>query len=112
MTKNCAWWSDIGETRLPTMQSFMTLLKMLSIKFWLQLVNLVGEMLGRRLVEHYDVIKSKKHFYLSHILEDQYWTHQVIQDKLHQIYTMSPPQKIFYIKLLENCLFQHVLPIF
>ena len=54
------------------MQSFITLLKILSIKFWLQLVNLVGEMLGRRLVEHYDVIKSKKHFYLSHILEDQY----------------------------------------
>ena len=71
---------------------------MLSIKFWLQLVNLVGEiMLGRRLVEHYDVIESQKHFYLSHILEDQYWTHQLIQDKLHQIYTMSPPQKIFTI---------------
>ena len=64
ITKNCAWWSDIGEIRLPAIQSsFITMLKMLSIKVWLQLVNLVGEvMLGRRLVETF----------LSHILEDQY----------------------------------------
>ena len=53
MIKNCAWWSDIWEIRLPAIQSsFITLLEMLSMKFWLQLINLVGEvMLGRRLVE-------------------------------------------------------------
>ena len=76
MIKNCAWCSDIGETAcsLPAIQSsFITLLKMLSMLFfkmlnvvWLLLVNLVGKvMLGKRLA-------SQKHFYLSHILVDQY----------------------------------------
>ena len=54
MIKNCVWWSNIGETRWPAIQSsFIALLKMLSIKVLLRLVDLVGEiMLGRRLVEH------------------------------------------------------------
>ena len=47
------------ETRLPAIQSsFRTLLKMLSIKVWLPLVNPIGAvMLGRRLMEY---IVSKK----------------------------------------------------
>ena len=51
--KNCAWWSDIGEKRLPEIQpSFIILLKMLSIKVWPRRVNLILEvMLGTRLVE-------------------------------------------------------------
>ena len=54
MIKNCAWWSNIGEIRLPAVQSsFITLLKMLSMKIWLRLVNLVGEaVLGRRLMDY------------------------------------------------------------
>ena len=66
--KNCAWWSDIGEIRLPVIQSsFITLLKMLSIKVWFQLVNLVGEvMLGRRLEEHMMSRKSESFLFESH----------------------------------------------
>ena len=41
--KNCAWWSDIGEIRLPAIQSsFITLLKMLSIKVFLEFFFLFG----------------------------------------------------------------------
>ena len=40
---------------------------------WLRLLNLVGEvMLGKRLAECMIYQESQKHFYLSHILEDQY----------------------------------------
>ena len=63
MIKNSTWWSDIGEIRLPAIQSsFITLLKMLS-KVWLRLVNLVREvMLGRRLVEYMMSRKSETFF--------------------------------------------------
>ena len=68
MIKNCAWWLDIGEIRLPAIQpSLKTLLKMLSIRVWLQLVNLVGEvMLARRLLENMMSRKSKKILFESH----------------------------------------------
>ena len=50
---------------------------MLSVKVWFWLVNLVEEVMLRiRLVE-YICQGSQKHFYLSHISEDQYWNHQV-----------------------------------
>ena len=63
MIKNSTGWSDIGEIRLPAIQSsFITLLKMLS-KVWLRLVNLVREvMLGRRLVEYMMSRKSETFF--------------------------------------------------
>ena len=66
--KNCTWWSDIGETRLPAIQSsFITLLEMVSITVWLRLVNLVGEvMLGRRLVENMISRKSESFLFESH----------------------------------------------
>ena len=66
--KNCAWWSDIREIRLPAIQSsFIVLLQMLSIKVWLQLVNLVGEvMLGTRLVEYMMSRKSETFLFESH----------------------------------------------
>ena len=66
--KNCAWWSDIGEIRLPAIQSsFIILLKMLSVKVWLRLVNLVGEvMLGTRLVEYMMSRKSETFLFESH----------------------------------------------
>ena len=68
MIKNCAWWSDIGEIRLLAIHSsFITLLKMLSIMIWLQLINLVGEiMLGRRLVEYMMSRKSEMFLFQSH----------------------------------------------
>ena len=71
--KNCAWWSDVGEKRLPEIQpSFIILQKMLSIKVWPRRVNLILEvMLGTRLVE-YMMSRSRKPFYLNHLLEDQY----------------------------------------
>ena len=63
---------------MPAIQSsFTILLKMLSIKAWLQLANLVGEvMLGTRLVEY--MMSRKSETFLSCILEDQYWNQQVI----------------------------------
>ena len=66
--KNCVWWSDIGEIRLPAIQSsFIILLKMLSVKVWLRLVNLVGEvMLGTRLVEYMMSRKSETFLFESH----------------------------------------------
>ena len=66
--KNCAWWSDIGEIRLPAIQSsFIILLKMLSVKVWLRLVNLVGEvMLGTRLVQYMMSRKSETFLFESH----------------------------------------------
>ena len=68
ITKNYAWWPDIGEIRLPAIQSsFIILLKMLSIKVWLRLVNLVGEvMLGTRLVEYMMSRKSETFLFESH----------------------------------------------
>ena len=47
--------------------SFRTLLKMLSVKIWLRLVNLVGEvMLGIWLVEYMMSIKSETFLFESH----------------------------------------------
>ena len=68
ITKNYAWWPDIGEIRLPAIQSsFIILLKMLSVKVWLRLVNLVGEvMLGTRLVEYMMSRKSETFLFESH----------------------------------------------
>ena len=68
MIKYYAWWSDIGEIRLPAIQSsFIILLKTLSIKVWLRLVNLVGEvMLGTRLVEYMMSRKSETFLFESH----------------------------------------------
>ena len=61
-----------GNKIMPAIQlSFTILLKMLSIKAWLRLANLVGEvMLGTRLVEY--MISRKSETFLSCILEDQY----------------------------------------
>ena len=66
--KNCAWLSDIGEIRLPAIQSsFIVLLKMLSMKVWQRLVNLVGEvMLGTRLVEYMMSRMSETFLFESH----------------------------------------------
>ena len=66
--KNCVWWSDIREIRLLAIQSsFITLLKMLSIKVWLRLVNLVGEViLGRRLGEYMMSRKSETFLFESY----------------------------------------------
>ena len=66
--KNCAWWSDIGEIRLPAIHSlFIILLKMLSINVWLRLVNLVGEvMLRRRLMEYMISRKWETFLFESH----------------------------------------------
>ena len=66
--KNCAWWSDIGEIRLPAIQSsFIILLKILSFKVWLRLVNLVGKvMLGTRLVEYMMSRKSETFLFEPH----------------------------------------------
>ena len=68
MIKNCAWWLDIGEIGLPAIQPpLKTLLKMFSIRVWLQLVNLVGEvMLARRLLENMMSRKSKTFLFESH----------------------------------------------
>ena len=68
MIKNCAWWSDTGEITLPAIQSsFIILLKILSVKVWLRLLNLVGEvMLGGRLVEHMTTRKLKIFLFESH----------------------------------------------
>ena len=45
---------DIGEIRLRAIQSsFITLLKMLSIKVWLRLVNLAGEIIIIFLVQFF-----------------------------------------------------------
>ena len=68
ITKNYAWWPDIGEIRLPAIQSsFIILLEMLSIKVWLRVVNLVGEvMLGTRLVEYMMSRKSETFLFESH----------------------------------------------
>ena len=76
MVKNCAWWSDTVEIRLSAIQSSLIILpKMLSMKIWAWFINLVGEvMLGRRLVEMW-CQESQKHFYLSHISENQYQNH-------------------------------------
>ena len=65
--ENCAWWSDIGKIRLPAvLSSFITLLKMVSIKVWIQLVNLLGEViLGRRLVEYMMSRKSENFLFES-----------------------------------------------
>ena len=53
---------------MPAIQSsFITLLKMLCIKVWLRLVNLVGKaILGRRLVEHIMSRKSETFIFESH----------------------------------------------
>ena len=53
---------------MPAIQSsFITLLKMLCIKVWLQLVNLVEEViLGRRLAEHIMSRKSETFLFESH----------------------------------------------
>ena len=51
---------------------------MLSIKVWLQLVNLIRKvMLGRRLVEYVMSRKSEIFLFESHF-KDQYCNHQVI----------------------------------
>ena len=63
MIKNCAWWSDIGEMRLPAIQSsFITLLKMLPINVWLRLINLVGEVIRKKVSGIYDVQKFRNIF--------------------------------------------------
>ena len=63
MIKNCAWWSDIGEMRLPAIQSsFITLLKMLPINVWLRLINLVGEVIRKKISGIYDVQKFRNIF--------------------------------------------------
>ena len=53
---------------MPAIQSsFITLLKMLCIKVWLRLVNLVGKaILGRRLVEHIMSRKTETFIFESH----------------------------------------------
>ena len=58
------YWGE----KLPVIQSsFIALLKMLSIKVWLRLVNLVGKvMLGRRLVEYMISRKSETFLFESH----------------------------------------------
>ena len=59
--------SDIGKITLPAMHSsFVTLLKMLSIKVWIRLVNLLEVMLGRRLVEYMISRKSEIFLFESH----------------------------------------------
>ena len=97
MIKNYAWWSDIGEIRLPAIQpSFITLLKMLSIKVWLRLVNLVGEvMFGRRLVEYMMSTKSET------FLSESHFGRSILNSLccMHGCLYMHPTTMFFFLKV-------------